>query len=685
MVALAVFEDKVAELVRECGKSPQTLHKLVGTSIKKPRDISGWNVWQRWYSVEHPKHEDMSSAEYNQLSRSSFKQECAQNGVSPGDISDSDAVFKALPWLLTWHTKLMTNVTHEWRDKGKFKSAVQKEMKAMVQLSSAMYKSLGVHVWGYCIDTQGQASFTWGGTDDFKAVRSSNKQSLSQTIKDMEHMFGMIDIQRWGVAAAEEGSALLPVVVPQREGEFPRDAHRRIFTSLLSTQLQTRLIAGGALPLDKINKIKMQWGPKFLDAAWEHKFRIINYPSALEDSEQIIGGKFEVKRISTTQYKTFLPPMQQANKRKAGNAADDAEEEDQEEDDSEGAMAIVSWTEDEKELSLEEQRDIGLVVSLTGARLRSVKHSKQYNNELDKKDKAQKKSAKKSSKDKAAPPPPRIPRDNGATRYAPDAAWEGAGSDYARPPRETSRHDGLHPPRGRTEAPAYYVQSDYRRPDSPASSRYAASSRHRSPQPPPARTGSSRHQDRPSHHRSPPPPPPRTTPAAYPSAPRREERTYVRGPRVDSSRHRTPSCDVRTYATTRGEGSSRPPPPPAAEAHPPPPQRTYAGATKRRANLSASPDAAKRRRLEVSAQPKLWRLRFRVRNSPHTTKIWYASGFERVDHPTRADENTLRWDATTEDWVLLAPGLTPILTSEDDRGRYQREVHEYGLYGPARG
>lgn len=77
-------------------------------------------------------------------------------------------------------------------------------------------------------------------------------------------------------------------------------------------------------------------------------------------------------------------------------------------------------------------------------------------------------------------------------------------------------------------------------------------------------------------------------------------------------------------------------------------------------------------------------MRFRVRNAPHSTRIWYASGFEKVDQPTRADQNTLRWDATTEDWVLLSPGTTPILASEEDRGRYQREVNEYGLFGLAR-
>ncbi|KAJ7106152.1 hypothetical protein C8R44DRAFT_745244 [Mycena epipterygia] len=124
VVALAVFEDTVAELAKACGKAPQTLHRLVGTATKKPRDMSGWNVWQRWHAVECPKHVEMTAAEYNQLSRSSFKQECTQRGLSPTEVSDSDAVFRALPWLLTWHTDLMDKVTEEWRDKGKFKSAM---------------------------------------------------------------------------------------------------------------------------------------------------------------------------------------------------------------------------------------------------------------------------------------------------------------------------------------------------------------------------------------------------------------------------------------------------------------------------------------------------------------------------------------------------------------------------------
>lgn len=84
-------------------------------------------------------------------------------------------------------------------------------------------------------------------------------------------------------------------------------------------------------------------------------------------------------------------------------------------------------------------------MSLSDERLRSVKHSKLYNDELDKKEKARKNNAKKMEKTKqnkrpVAPPPPRTPGDD--ARYTP------ADSEYARPPREMSV--AYSPPCGRS-------------------------------------------------------------------------------------------------------------------------------------------------------------------------------------------------------------------------------------------
>lgn len=56
--------------------------------------------------------------------------------------------------------------------------------------SRQMFETFGVHAWGYVIDPQHQASFSWGGTADFKTVRTQFQLPLSQNITDMEHMFG---------------------------------------------------------------------------------------------------------------------------------------------------------------------------------------------------------------------------------------------------------------------------------------------------------------------------------------------------------------------------------------------------------------------------------------------------------------------------------------------------------------
>ena len=82
----------------------------------------------------------------------------------------------------------------------------------------------------------------------------------------------------------------------------------------------------------------MQWGEKFLDYAWQYKFRIVNYPSVLEDARQIIGESFSVRKISVLQYKEFLPAMEKASTAGAG----DGEDGDGEDDDT---MVIVPWDE----------------------------------------------------------------------------------------------------------------------------------------------------------------------------------------------------------------------------------------------------------------------------------------------------------------------------------------------------
>jgi hypothetical protein len=85
---------------------------------------------------------------------------------------------------------------------------------------------------------------------------------------------------------------------------------------------------------DKRASFKMTWNQKFVDLAWQYKFRIVNYPSALEDAGQIIGSSFDVRKITVKQYNEFLPAMEKLSKPRS------RDDEDEEDDD---VMAIVPW------------------------------------------------------------------------------------------------------------------------------------------------------------------------------------------------------------------------------------------------------------------------------------------------------------------------------------------------------
>ncbi|KAJ7475635.1 hypothetical protein B0H11DRAFT_1917788 [Mycena galericulata] len=75
------------------------------------------------------------------------------------------------------------------------------------------------------------------------------------------------------------------------------------------------------------------------------------------------------------------------------------------------------------------------------------------------------------------------------------------------------------------------------------------------------------------------------------------------------------------------------------------------------------------------------RLRFNIGSSESlTSRIFYATGWENVSAPTRADRYTLYWDEERRGWTRMAKGRTPVLAREEDRACYQQEIQRHGLY-----
>jgi hypothetical protein len=101
-------------------------------------------------------------------------------------------------------------------------------------------------------------------------------------------------------------------------------------------------LAAGVISDDvDANKFQMKWGVNFLDVAFESRCRIINYPSALEDVNLIIGtGNFALKSIKEETFKKFLPALL-----KSTGARGNAEKDDEDDEDGAAPVDIVAWDE----------------------------------------------------------------------------------------------------------------------------------------------------------------------------------------------------------------------------------------------------------------------------------------------------------------------------------------------------
>ncbi|KAJ7476799.1 hypothetical protein FB451DRAFT_1397033 [Mycena latifolia] len=686
--AYDTFLAEVDALAHECGKTPNTLHQIVGSKVKGVRKSSTWNIWQSYHAEKHPKPSDMEMPEYNRLARRRFKE---ATGLTGHDLNDLDAVYQAFPELQTWHDNLMANATAHWRDKGKFKYKVTKAMEP--RQARLVSQTMGVHVWGYVIDVQAQASTMWGSTGDFKTMCTQYESSLCEGMKEYEHVLGTIAMQR---RAADAGQPLVGLLLPQalaaKDGEGARDSRRRVFAKIMSTQLVAALTATGNPPTDPA-KTKMVWGPKFLDLAFTNQFKIINYPTILEGCSWIIGGSFELKKIGLAQYKEFMPALEKTSQSRDGDEG----------------MQIVPWDDEEKDLSDDAQREIALVSTADGKTLQAVRDSAAYNASIAK---ARLPKATKSkghgsrshrSPSRARSPPP-VPAQSRRQRLSRSPSRH-ADSSHHQPDYQSLRHacEDDHmppPPRGYMPPPSEYIHYKTHKASPPPRAWENDYPRWPVPALPCPRAPSSRH----AYDQHPPSPPPPTYLQRPPSPPRARssrhgypQRPLSPPPRAGSSRdgylQRPPSPSLSGTSEREHQGHAARPRQVSRsqvelqlEERPPKRQRTQEPRS-RVASQSGALEAqgglerpAKHKRVSDSVAPKkaLYKCRFNVPNA--VTKVFYATDFTPVAVPTRADRYTLV--AQTENgYRVLEKGYTPVLASEEDHGRYQSEVQLHGLFG----
>ncbi|KAJ7197669.1 hypothetical protein B0H12DRAFT_1081711 [Mycena haematopus] len=736
------FSEKVDQLAQTCGKSSAALHReLGGTTMKRVRGLTPWNIWQRFFAEKTPKTE--REANFNRQSRAAFIAELGPDFPSES-IDNSEAVFGKLPWLLEWHQNLEANAVAYLREKGRLKRKLQNEVKPVTRLAEQLANSYNVHLWGFVIDPDGDGSFVFGASEGFKEMRKEQMVNLNQQIKDQEHMMGSIAMRKRGL----HGHAKSIQNLGRHQNEKLRDTYRRQLATILGGQLWHMCDQAGTLvglETDK-SKFSMKWSVKFVDVAREAKCRLIHYPNALRDANHIIGThNFHVKSIKAATFAQFMPALVAANS--VGGASN------------EDVMEIVAWDEDELSLPLEEQGEVPVVVDEEGKALVRVKSSEVWVKQVKKDaEKAAKTSKPKAKKKKTAArvvretaqddsdsddrhrgsspvrygPPPSPGNENPAAaafhsadpshylldRSQPHQKFEyqgfsdrpryfemaQQGDHHGHYPRQTPSHDGYRaPPPSRPQDDGHGTRShnpySYYPAPGPSYREYGYGH--------PAPSMGSQHYDDRGRRYAPQAPSEQYYEYAPPAsrqdgAPAKDYRQRAAGA---ASQYQPPATVVVPLKSPVRPGPTTP-----ATAAGTGPRLDFAALTEdRRKQALASRTGGTKRRVEEGAEPsdravKRARealvpreeteqddgpIKLRTRyadRSTHETKnmrVFYATALEEVDPAKpchKAHQLTYMWNTETGTWKRLAENLVPVFKDETDRERFHKNAEDLGMF-----
>ncbi|KAJ7693293.1 hypothetical protein B0H14DRAFT_2651431 [Mycena olivaceomarginata] len=372
------YDGKVAALAASCNKDPATLRRA--TTPHELRSTSAWNMYLSHHAVHHPKRPGSKlnsitvhrlssnkmpapTAQYNIDARRAF--EALLPGLSKAEMGKTSLVLERLPWLQNWWKELNINHVENLRTKGQFRVQAKKAAGPLIQMAKQLSNTWGIHIFAVAIDPRGGDSFAFAGSREMEQVRLADGSSISGFMGDLETKIRMIQMEERG----EDTSCLYVPHRPRNSNQTMKkakqDVYRSNFGMIMGDRLAEICFKVGLFTAEQVKNPTMVWNEKFLDLAFRGKFRIINYPLALENIGQVIGAEqFNMEAANVKEYDSFMPALERAANQETG-------------EDPEGkpVIRIVAWDPEERDQQLEDQEEVPLVVSTDGCSLRLVQHS----------------------------------------------------------------------------------------------------------------------------------------------------------------------------------------------------------------------------------------------------------------------------------------------------------------------
>ncbi|THV01532.1 hypothetical protein K435DRAFT_793253 [Dendrothele bispora CBS 962.96] len=337
---LEEYEAKQEALARAAGKPVSAIYRVAGDSRRRLRGWNLWNLWQKWLVHE-------------------------EGGQMQGEKPNEEAFH----WLVEWYEPLYEADARPLIQKGLTKRQIEKVAQEFNSNSRHANRNLGVCCFGFIVDLYGDHSVMFGAGKEFEDMRARSHSQLSQYLTDVVAMLRNSSVNiRLGVDANSDHRWITAQAasIPLNSG---KDAHRSFIPLVMRYDLSR------FAPNEAWKKGKFKWND-FADLAFRHQARIINW-------HKLVG----VPGTTLREFKNTVPmpiiyemtgPRLKELHQHASRYENGDDEVDILKEVDKNALRLVEWSQAEKELPLELQGEIPIVVATDGKTLTRVKNSKQW-------------------------------------------------------------------------------------------------------------------------------------------------------------------------------------------------------------------------------------------------------------------------------------------------------------------
>ncbi|KAJ7704537.1 hypothetical protein B0H17DRAFT_1126851 [Mycena rosella] len=388
------WEARMKQLATEFNHPLRVVRELVGEAARVARKRTLWNVFQVWYGHEGEREKDKDNTkrmtaslpEWNRFVRAEFERELENIDIELRDNPEQQE--KHFAPMVKWYEEALMSEVNHLKAQGKFGAPVQK-------VASQAYNNLGLHVFGFTIDIDDLASMLWGGSLEYSELRVEWSSSVMAQLRNYEAMFRTISIRKRSGLSGPLGNTPL-VYLTRHANESDCDFARRLFVQFFIRDLTGTLAAGAT--------ITMNWD--IAELAVRCQVRVVNWPPLT--SPPTVGWKAPSEFLAAV-----MPLLQERHQYQ--NDDDDVDDDDVDDPDADSnsgeemdaaekaerkaarqaekqaakvadaakAPRIERWTQEERELDLEEQGDIAVLTTTDDKDLLFVRDGKTFKRKIE--------------------------------------------------------------------------------------------------------------------------------------------------------------------------------------------------------------------------------------------------------------------------------------------------------------